>query len=164
MCKHSYSMLWKSRCRSVIWALIENVSRATNDKNSSKTRSLHVLWQYLHAGSMMIRLRWLILTWENRGGIFFPFKRRCTQAMALAAEGWVVGVIQFWAVIPTSATGFIEINYSPRPPTHSSEIAAILAWWRPGQQPQQPEERAGGQTKERTARALMLSPALLCYN
>lgn len=63
------------------------------------------------------------------------------------------GVIEFRAVIPTSATGFIEINYSSRPHTYSSEIAAILAPWRPGQQPQQPEERAGGQTKAETARA-----------
>lgn len=58
------------------------------------------------------------------------------------------GVIEFGAVIPTSATGFIEINYSLRPHTYRSEIAAILARRRPGQQPQQPEERAGGQTKE----------------
>lgn len=31
----------------------------------------------------------------------------------------VVGVIQFQAVIPSSATGFIEINYSQRPHAYS---------------------------------------------
>lgn len=109
---------------------------------------------------MMIRLRWLILTWENRGGIFPPVK----ASVHAADGGGGGGVIEFWAVIPTSAMGFIEINYSQRPHTYGFEIAAILARWRPGQQPQQPEERAGGQTKEGTARALMLSPALLCYD
>lgn len=109
---------------------------------------------------MMIRLRWLILTWENRGGIFLPVKAAVHGG---GGGGWG-GIIEFRAFIPTSATGFIEINYSPRPHAYSSEIAAILARWRPGQQPQQPEERAGGQTKEGTTRALMLSPALLCYD
>lgn len=115
------------------------------------------------AGEMMIRLRWLILTWENRGGAFPPVKVwvHCGDGGAGVGLG---GVIEFQAVIPTSATGFIEINYSHRPHAHSSEIAAILARRRPGQQPQQPEEKAGGQTKEGTARALMLSPPLVCYN
>lgn len=114
---------------------------------------------------MMIRLRWLILTWENRGGKFPP-----VEAAVHGGDGKIVavsgggGIIEFRPFIPTSATGFIEINYSPRPHAYGSEIAAILARWRPGQQPQQPEERAGGQTKEGTARALMLSPPLLCYD
>lgn len=73
----------------------------------------------------------------------------------------VGGIIEFGAFIPTSATGFIEINYSARPHAYSGEIAAILARWRPGQQP---EERAGGHTKEGATRALMLSAALLCYH
>lgn len=75
---------------------------------------------------MTIRLRWLILTWENTGGIFPPVKAS-THGGSGSSVGWG-GLIEFQGPsYPTSATGFIEINYSLRPHAHGSEIAAILA-------------------------------------
>lgn len=56
-----------------------------------------------------------------------PVKASSTAA-AEAALVWGGGLIEFQGPsYPTSATGFIEINYSLRPHTHGSEIAAILA-------------------------------------